>query len=524
MAIWKLLALVSLGAVEGFVLDSTNHTKNNNNDSNNDNKINRNNNMNSDFTGCRARVAHCIVGHARSFPMQAVHQSITRRLIQGTAPLRCLRTFYVLSMSSTHDSSKGGTYSYTEELLWQTAWRELPPSDFLLDPPMPPQEKHKSFNEPTCNFQCVHMFDKVRRCFGLVKRYEKAMGQRFDWVVRSRPDVFWNAASGVRRLHHLRAPGIYVSSGTGIMTVKDVFQAVPRRFATQIFEQIFDRCLVGTDIGRKTWICCTWLELHCQRKGIRIYRLPLRFDLVRLPTSSREHYDIDNHWRWQVKLKRFMAPSSVFVLGQADEEKWKDMPGLPGRVTQAKRVTTVADSSACTAHSGYLVNLRFKIDQEYLFQTDSSFRFGVWRHRRQIPLTGLAGKNSMFHVNASQFLHRRIIPRDHTYEYQEVQDINLHTPVYMIPGDCVFWSVSTNSPALPSSPLPEKREERRTVLAFDSEEAPTSLHGLLASGRLSTCSRYDGCPALAGPFLPAPSLPHSFAFTMFRRRTASVIK
>ncbi|CAE8693659.1 unnamed protein product [Polarella glacialis] len=516
MAIWKLLALVSLGAVEGFVLNS-----NNNNDNNN--KSN-NNNINSDFTGCRARVAHCIVGHARSFPMQAVHQSITRRLIQGTAPLRCVRTFYVLSMSSTHDSSKGGTYSYTEELLWQTAWRELPPSDFLLDPPMPPQEKHKSFNEPTCNFQCVHMFDKVRRCFGLVKRYEKAMGQRFDWVVRSRPDVFWNAAGGVRRLHHLRAPGIYVSSGTGIMTVKDVFQAVPRRFATQIFEQIFGRCLVGTDIGRKTWICCTWLELHCQRKGIRIYRLPLRFDLVRLPTSSREHYDIDNHWRWQVKLKRFMAPSSVFVLGQADEEKWKDMPGLPGRVTQAKRVTTVADSSACTAHFGYLVNLRFKIDQEYLFQTDSSFRFGIWRHRRQIPLTGLAGENSMFHANATQFLHRRIIPRDHTYEYQEVQDINLHTPVYMIPGDCVFWSVSTNSPSLPSSPPPEKREERRTVLAFDSEEVPTSLHGLLASGRLSTCSMYDGCPALAGPFLPTPSLPHSFAFTMFRRRTASVIK
>ena len=66
---------------------------------------------------CTVRVAHCIVGHVRTFWQEAVYQSIADVLVPQASPRHCADFFYVLSMSSGLDTANGGVYEYNERIL-----------------------------------------------------------------------------------------------------------------------------------------------------------------------------------------------------------------------------------------------------------------------------------------------------------------------------------------------------------------------------------------------------------------------
>ena len=235
---------------------------------------------------CSVRVAHCIVGHVRTFWQEAVYQSIADVLVPQASPRHCADFFYVLSMSSGLDTAKGGVYEYNETLLWNTAWRRLPPTKYLLDPPKPSGPRHLSYHQPDCLFQCVQMFDKVRLCLDLVKEHETETGQRYDWILRSRPDLRWDVESQLPPLHQLSSQRIYfpiTKENVQDSICKDPVQIVPRSLAEVFYERILDKCLLRRDIYGEVWNCDRWIERFCESEGIPISLLKfLADDLYKL--------------------------------------------------------------------------------------------------------------------------------------------------------------------------------------------------------------------------------------------------
>ena len=231
----------------------------------------------SDLT-CRIRVAHCIVGHVRSFGQEAVYQSIADILVARASPFHCADFFYVLGMSSKLDTHKGGVYEYNETMLWNSAWRVLPPTKYLLEPPAPSGARHLSYYQPDCLFQCAHMFDKARLCLELVKQHEVETGQKYAWVVRSRPDLVWDAASETPNLEELSNSSIYVAITRHSLAdsiCKDPVQIVPRHFAEVFFGDILEKCLLRRDLEGGIWNCDAWIQRFCDSKGIPITLLKL---------------------------------------------------------------------------------------------------------------------------------------------------------------------------------------------------------------------------------------------------------
>ena len=228
---------------------------------------------------CRARVAHCIVGHVRTFWQEAVYQTIADVLVPRASPPHCADFFYVLSLSSNSDTSKGGLYEYNETLLWSTAWKILPPTKYLFDPPSP-NPKHSSYHQPDCLFQCVHMFDKVRLCMDLVRKHESESGKNYQWILRSRPDLLWQDETLLPPLHELADTHIYMPITRDHMkdtVCKDPVQIVPRNLADVFFDNIMDKCLLRRDMEGAVWNCDQWIQRFCESKGIPFTLLKLLF-------------------------------------------------------------------------------------------------------------------------------------------------------------------------------------------------------------------------------------------------------
>ena len=222
------------------------------------------------------RVAHCIVGHVRTFWQETVYQSIADVLVSQASPRHCADFFYVLSTSSSLDTAKGGVYEYNETLLWNTAWKVLPPTKYVLDPATPSGRRHLSYHQPDCLFQCVQMFDKVRVCLDLVKQHETESGEEYGWILRSRPDLRWDAETQLPPLHELSIQKIYTPItrlNLQDSVCKDPVQIVPRHLADIFFVKIMDKCLLRRDMRGEVWNCDRWIERFCESEGIPISEL-----------------------------------------------------------------------------------------------------------------------------------------------------------------------------------------------------------------------------------------------------------
>eukprot|EP00930_Biecheleria_cincta_P064854 TRINITY_DN50530_c0_g1_i1.p1 TRINITY_DN50530_c0_g1~~TRINITY_DN50530_c0_g1_i1.p1 ORF type:complete len:308 (-),score=31.96 TRINITY_DN50530_c0_g1_i1:47-835(-) len=251
--------------------------------------------------------------------MEEVYESIADVLVRRSSPLHCARFFYVLATSSKYDSTKGGTYSYDEALLRRTAWKLMPPTAFLLDPPLPQLSKDRSFFSPNCLFHCVHMFDKMRLCLELVWQHERDTGHHFDWIVRSRPDLLWKSETELPALHLLPSTGIYVSDCTAFQEkdyiCKDPVQIVPRRFSKHVFHDVLDKCLHRLEMGGGIWNCDAWLASYCKLHGVPIHELPLRAIIRRLPHTTDNFHDYNEQWTQHITYIKYSLPGRVSLMG-----------------------------------------------------------------------------------------------------------------------------------------------------------------------------------------------------------------
>ena len=358
---------------------------------------------------CRARVAHCIVGHVRTFWQEAVYQSIADVLVPRASPPHCADFFYVLSLSSNSDTSKGGLYEYNETLLWSTAWKILPPTKYLFDPPAP-NPKHSSYHQPDCLFQCVHMFDKVRLCMDLVRKHESESGKTYQWILRSRPDLLWQDETVLPPLHELADTHIYMPITREHMkdtVCKDPVQIVPRNLADVFFDNIMDKCLLRRDMQGGVWNCDQWIRRFCESKGIPFTLLKLLgqipfipflsfccffslfsvflvvtlcvfFSMIRniffrnnprlaavikrLPNIKDDFFDYHDQWFQHIQFAQQLFPDSIHILGNEDEKlvvehekKWSDdSRAIPDGLEPKEGCKTVADSQFCMPSNAYL--------------------------------------------------------------------------------------------------------------------------------------------------------------------------
>ncbi|CAK9083074.1 unnamed protein product [Durusdinium trenchii] len=442
---------------------------------------------------CRLRVAHCIVGHVRTFWQESVYQSIADVLVARASPFHCADFFYVLGMSSNLDTFKGGVYDYNETLLWNTAWKVLPPTKYLLEPPPPTGPRHTSYHQPDCLFQCAHMFDKVRLCLELVRQYERETGQRYAWIVRSRPDLQWAAETEMPSLEELSNSSIYTAITRNYIQdsiCKDPVQIVPRGFAEDIFDRILDTCLLRRDLEGEIWNCDTWIQRFCDSRHIPITLLRLIAMIHRLPSIKDNFFDYHDQWYQHVRFAQQLLPDSIFILGNEDEGfskkdmKWSNFTtSIPAALEPQEGCITVADSQFCMPVNAYLIHLRFAINTSAIYKL-KAIHFGLWRtYPRNIQ--NLRTQQSKFRKNASHFWFRIWFPEVHAellngVNANEIQDApfhyNLWTPVLLRRGDCIFWT-SCASKEVSNLRFPDRRRHllsESRVLAFPSGTLPAA--------------------------------------------------
>ena len=119
------------------------------------------------------------------------------------------------------------------------------------------------------------MFDKVRRCFELVESHEAETGLRYDWIIRSRPDLKWSSETVLPPLQRLSDRTVYVPElqhEGWDRACKDTVQIVPRGLAA-LFHRLMDRCLLRRQLLDAIWNCDTWIQRFCDAKGIPLVAL-----------------------------------------------------------------------------------------------------------------------------------------------------------------------------------------------------------------------------------------------------------
>ncbi|CAE8647647.1 unnamed protein product, partial [Polarella glacialis] len=395
---------------------------------------------------CAATVAHCIVGTARTLPKPEVYLSIAKNLVRPLAPRQCTRLFFVLDLSSKADSQKGGSFKYSEEVLWQGAWRHLPPAGYWLDPPLPGPGAHSSFFEPWCLYQCVPMFDKNRLCLGLVTDFEAATGHRFDWVVRSRPDLKWLPQVIPGSLQQYSPAAAYAQFAWD--APMDTVLVLPRRFAAQMLQEIlFGRCHTLQEAQEhqcKHWSCDCWIGIFAAEAGIPILPLKLRYDIVRLPTVADPKLPtLANDW-WNAQLLHnrrlrtaILGPSGsdpMFSVGRSVELRASLAPLLP----QAPPVCiSYVEAGFCFAHAAQLLSVDFYLAAP-IQNSWPEVRFNVWR----------PDKVSLGRLNATTLRLRASLPlRGGETSPQTLsvepgpRSIVVRPPIALRAGDCLGWSV-----------------------------------------------------------------------------------
>lgn len=413
--------------------------------------------------GCTFSVAHCIVGAARSFPQPEVFRSIAEHLVWPSAPLGCAKVFYVLDLSSANDSPKGGTYKYDLKTLRRGAWKALPPAGYVMDPPLPSVGPHPSFQDPWCLFQCVPQFDKGRRCLSLVRSYEMAAGSRFDWLVRSRPDLLWKVGTAAGDLRHLPRDAVYGRFPW------DTVLAIPRHLAAPFLEGIMDKCLSVTDSqpACTAWSCDCWIALLAQNLGVPIKPWRFVFSIRRLegpiadnpsstiaagPDSNQAlfSYSMFKQWNRRLRCRILSQKSSVASVGHALVARQHVAP-LP---SVRDGCSTYLESSLCFERRSSVLSLDYFLSRPLHEGGLSSMHFGVWR-----PV-GLV-RGPAFNVSGV-FLLSPLLTIDETMLRDAVGDqtLMMFPPLTVRRGDCLAWTACGGPLPVPFDEMPSMTDGR----------------------------------------------------------------
>lgn len=224
--------------------------------------------------------AFCIVGKPRKFVLPAVWQAMRRNLIDALN-FTDSRNIYVLHLKATSFLQKthhllDGEPPRLDELTDGLA--AIRP-DILLTTPVdiegdPPHRKCNATWVITCNAQ----FRSLELCFDQVQLLERHQGRKFDWIVRVRPDVYFNTSMGDILAYNSSAIHVRKASFTDVW---DGFAMIPRHLAQTYFSTrknggASEYCWVASR-GRNAMSsdCEHRLDAHLRRQRVPVERIPI---------------------------------------------------------------------------------------------------------------------------------------------------------------------------------------------------------------------------------------------------------
>jgi len=173
--------------------------------------------------GPRPRAAVCIAGLVRSIAEPAVYESIAQN---ATGSLEAdVSIFYVLDkqqrpladFEETFRRLPPASIAFYDAEADITAWERMAPCELLFTP-------------------CHKQFEKLHTCLRLIEAAEASSNSKFDWLVRLRPDVQWNAPIG--GLSGFDNKALHLTMRLSLPDTSDpldMFALVPRRYANAYF-------------------------------------------------------------------------------------------------------------------------------------------------------------------------------------------------------------------------------------------------------------------------------------------------
>lgn len=325
----------------------------------------------------------------RSFPHPAVYESIAQHVVGEAAPPACSRIFYVLELSSRHDSGRSGSFEYNSTTLWRTAWRRLPPTDYLFDPGVPEQRAHSSYRDARCWFGCIFMYVKERLCLDMVERFEVGAERRFNWMIISRPDLIWGPGTGLRSLGSLPRDAIF-----GFQGKFDQSLVVPRYLLTPLLDAVLARCFLPEEAPMFTNVCHDWVVSRALAAGMRVIDIELDFNVT--DRDVKRGYRWEKLVSWNLKAAAMMRRSVKDVemrrLGHTIEKPWDFRNDL--RPAELAGCVTRIESSMCLNQPVALL--------EVSFQTTLGAEEEPWATMLHVSVWRPIGSGRV-HANTSEF-------------------------------------------------------------------------------------------------------------------------
>ncbi|KAL1522893.1 hypothetical protein AB1Y20_017858 [Prymnesium parvum] len=212
------------------------------------------------------RVAHCIVGAARTFPVERAWRSLRRNLVEafGGIGLEAEAADVFFHMKLVDDALKAqrewrfDSLSRTDDAasVCEAACAFSPRGVSLLNeshagPPHPAAVtagcfRSGFFAHPQNMARAVSQWTSFNDCLGSLSAAEAAAGKRYDLVVLTRPDTIWYGAVAPFCQHDLRFTTVHRGPVRWNSTLEWLL-IMPRRHAQTILgtAAVFDSCKPG---------------------------------------------------------------------------------------------------------------------------------------------------------------------------------------------------------------------------------------------------------------------------------------
>ena len=200
------------------------------------------------------RVAHCIVGQARSIRLPCVRQTLEHNLFAALHPWVDVQRSFVHFSTSPREKLrlvKRGVQDVDDiATLERLAWT-LP---FVRNVSVAPGQAPACLAPKVRDASTIVMWNAIRACFEMVRAYERAHGYRFSLVSRIRPDaVFFSKLPRVDSLSLAvawlpRGGLLHACSQCANDHLALVHRAVAERYFKHISEKASD-CSLGTSFN-----------------------------------------------------------------------------------------------------------------------------------------------------------------------------------------------------------------------------------------------------------------------------------
>lgn len=169
------------------------------------------------------RVAICFTGDARTFPIDDVHQSILKRVVDPIAKNYVTDVFFSIAIDDETRNSPHKMQDLTTKMqLFNPVYTHVESAGVNDETLRKSKQYHRRYEWLTAPDECgAHVKDKLIRlphtlyrayqCLAAISAHERKTGKQYDWVYRLRPDVLM--FDGIPTPDSLQADFYYTNQG-----------------------------------------------------------------------------------------------------------------------------------------------------------------------------------------------------------------------------------------------------------------------------------------------------------------------